>query len=109
MGTAEQCGTYTKSSVGIGDGVLMEYLEKYPACASITDAAQLSLCLWNRAFCQGPGHLVEATVEEAKRLFSGTDGDRLETPWRLFTGLMASDWRVVAVIRRWDRRDYLVR
>ena len=58
---------------------VLEYLEKYPPYITLTASGELreSLCEPVR-FTRGPGHLFDATLEEAKRLF---------------TGLIASDWR----------------
>lgn len=58
---------------------VLEYLEKYPPYITLTASGEFREILCEPVrFTMGPGHLFDATVEEAKRLF---------------TGLIASDWR----------------
>ena len=59
--------------------VVQDYLQKYPPDMSLTASGEVSQSLCEPVrFTTGPGHLFDATLEEAKRLF---------------TGLIASDWR----------------
>jgi hypothetical protein len=63
---------------GSGFVDVQEYLEKYPPYMSLTDAGQLKVYVCEVVpYVKGHGRLLEATLEKAKRLF---------------TGVMAGDW-----------------
>jgi hypothetical protein len=64
---------------GTGYGVVLEYLEKYPPYFSLTASGELSVTICGlMSFTRGPGHLFDANLAQAKRLF---------------TGLMLGDWK----------------